>query len=190
MIEVSGRSFPVETVYIDPAEHGAADAVLITISTGGLDAMAHDLAIPERYGIYATVGDTAGPGGWWTSAATVTFTCDDATSGVATCSDPVVVDTETLSEQGLELGPEDDSAVPELRVDGEHIGARDPTARVDRRGRHRLENRVAEDFDGRQQRQPVGHGSRLGGLHGHPQAGRPGGQHSVARIFDNDALIR
>ena len=41
-----------------------ADAVLITISTGGLDMMEHDIAIPERYGIYATVGDTAGPGGW------------------------------------------------------------------------------------------------------------------------------
>lgn len=41
-----------------------ADAVIITISTGGLDAMAHDLAIPEKYGIFATVGDTTGPGGW------------------------------------------------------------------------------------------------------------------------------
>jgi alpha-galactosidase/6-phospho-beta-glucosidase family protein len=41
-----------------------ADYVIITISTGGLKAMAHDLAIPERYGIYHTVGDTAGPGGW------------------------------------------------------------------------------------------------------------------------------
>ena len=41
-----------------------ADFVIITISTGGLDAMAHDLAIPERYGIYHTVGDTSGPGGW------------------------------------------------------------------------------------------------------------------------------
>ncbi len=41
-----------------------ADFVLITISTGGLEAMAHDLAIPERYGIFHTVGDTAGPGGW------------------------------------------------------------------------------------------------------------------------------
>jgi alpha-galactosidase/6-phospho-beta-glucosidase family protein len=41
-----------------------ADFVLITISTGGLDAMAHDLAIPEEYGIYHTVGDTVGPGGW------------------------------------------------------------------------------------------------------------------------------
>jgi alpha-galactosidase len=37
---------------------------VITISTGGLDAMAHDLAIPEEYGIWHTVGDTSGPGGW------------------------------------------------------------------------------------------------------------------------------
>jgi len=41
-----------------------ADFVIITISTGGLPAMAHDLAIPEDYGIYHTVGDTVGPGGW------------------------------------------------------------------------------------------------------------------------------
>jgi len=41
-----------------------ADYVIITISTGGLRAMAHDLAIPEQYGIHHTVGDTAGPGGW------------------------------------------------------------------------------------------------------------------------------
>lgn len=41
-----------------------ADYIIITISTGGLDAMAHDLAIPEKFGIYHTVGDTSGPGGW------------------------------------------------------------------------------------------------------------------------------
>jgi alpha-galactosidase/6-phospho-beta-glucosidase family protein len=41
-----------------------ADAVLITISTGGLATMENDLLIPEKYGIRATVGDTAGPGGW------------------------------------------------------------------------------------------------------------------------------
>jgi len=45
-----------------------ADAVLITLSTGGLDAMECDIAIPEKYGILATVGDTAGPGGWARSA--------------------------------------------------------------------------------------------------------------------------
>ena len=41
-----------------------ADYFIITISTGGLNAMAEDLAIPEEYGIYHTVGDTSGPGGW------------------------------------------------------------------------------------------------------------------------------
>ena len=41
-----------------------ADGVIITISTGGLEAMACDIGIPEVYGIRATVGDTAGPGGW------------------------------------------------------------------------------------------------------------------------------
>ena len=40
-----------------------ADYVILTISTGGLDAMAHDLAIPWKYGIYQSVGDTVGPGG-------------------------------------------------------------------------------------------------------------------------------
>ena len=41
-----------------------ADFVIITISTGGLEMMRHDLEVPERYGIYHTVGDSAGPGGW------------------------------------------------------------------------------------------------------------------------------
>ena len=40
------------------------DGVIISVAVGGLEAMAHDLAIPEKYGIYATVGDTSGPGGW------------------------------------------------------------------------------------------------------------------------------
>lgn len=43
---------------------GGADFVLITISTGDLEAMEHDLTIPEDYRIYQTVGDTVGPGGW------------------------------------------------------------------------------------------------------------------------------
>jgi len=40
------------------------DFVIITISTGGLEAMRHDLEIPEKHRIYHTVGDTCGPGGW------------------------------------------------------------------------------------------------------------------------------
>ena len=40
-----------------------ADVVVVTITTGGLDTMALDLSIPEKYGIYQSVGDTVGPGG-------------------------------------------------------------------------------------------------------------------------------
>jgi alpha-galactosidase/6-phospho-beta-glucosidase family protein len=38
-----------------------ADYFTITISTGGLPAMAHDLALPEEYGIFHTAGDACGP---------------------------------------------------------------------------------------------------------------------------------
>lgn len=41
-----------------------ADFVIITISTGGLEMMEHDVSIPDKYGIFQTVGDSVGPGGW------------------------------------------------------------------------------------------------------------------------------
>ncbi len=41
-----------------------ADFIMITIASGRLPAMSHDLLIPEKYSIFQTVGDTAGPGGW------------------------------------------------------------------------------------------------------------------------------
>lgn len=40
-----------------------AEFVLVTITTGGLEAMRQDLEIPLKYGIYQSVGDTVGPGG-------------------------------------------------------------------------------------------------------------------------------
>ena len=40
-----------------------ADFVVVSISTGGFDAMRHDLELPERFGIRQSVGDTVGPGG-------------------------------------------------------------------------------------------------------------------------------
>jgi len=41
-----------------------AGYVMLAISTGGLEAMRHDLEIPARYGIMQPVGDTVGPGGF------------------------------------------------------------------------------------------------------------------------------
>lgn len=58
----AGYSFKT-TSSEDEAFYGV-DFIVIAISTGGLDMMAHDLKIPEKYGIYQTVGDTIGPGGW------------------------------------------------------------------------------------------------------------------------------
>ena len=41
-----------------------AEFVIVTITTGGLEAMRKDLDIPLKYGIYQSVGDTVGPGGF------------------------------------------------------------------------------------------------------------------------------
>lgn len=40
-----------------------ADAVILCISTGGLDAMEHDIEIPKQFGVFQPVGDSTGPGG-------------------------------------------------------------------------------------------------------------------------------
>jgi alpha-galactosidase len=40
-----------------------ADFVVVTISTGGFEAMAVDLDVPARHGILQSVGDSVGPGG-------------------------------------------------------------------------------------------------------------------------------
>ncbi len=63
IMEATGASFAVE---VNPDLLSAltgTDFVVVTITTGGLAAMRHDLEIPRRYGIVQTVGDTVGPGG-------------------------------------------------------------------------------------------------------------------------------
>jgi alpha-galactosidase len=59
-----GADLKIEgTTDLDSALRGA-DFVGLTISTGGQDADQKDMAIPYRYQIVQTVGDTTGPGGW------------------------------------------------------------------------------------------------------------------------------
>ncbi len=48
---------------LDAALPGA-DFVGLTISTGGDKASLLDIEIPKRYGVFQTVGDSVGPGGW------------------------------------------------------------------------------------------------------------------------------
>ena len=40
-----------------------ADCVVVSISTGGFEAMDKDYTIPEKFGVYHAVSDTTGPGG-------------------------------------------------------------------------------------------------------------------------------
>jgi alpha-galactosidase len=40
-----------------------ADYVVVTVAVGGLEARAHDIEIPARYGVGQCIGDTLGPGG-------------------------------------------------------------------------------------------------------------------------------
>jgi alpha-galactosidase len=57
------REFRLSATMNLPQALRGADYVILTITTGGLAAMAHDIEIPNRYGIYQPVGDTVGPGG-------------------------------------------------------------------------------------------------------------------------------
>jgi alpha-galactosidase/6-phospho-beta-glucosidase family protein len=69
LFEVKLREWEVNWAKTSPTDNPeqaleGADFVIIAISTGRLPAMKHDLEIPDKYGIYHTVGDTCGPGGW------------------------------------------------------------------------------------------------------------------------------
>ncbi len=63
LLEQSGRRWTLEASTERRKALRGADYVILTIAVGGLDAMEHDLAIPQRYGVYQSVGDTVGPGG-------------------------------------------------------------------------------------------------------------------------------
>lgn len=60
--DVKGRwNFETKTSLQEALE--GADFVMISILPGTFDDMAVDVHLPEKYGIYQSVGDTAGPGG-------------------------------------------------------------------------------------------------------------------------------
>ena len=62
MVQQRGQGRVERTLDLEAALRGA-DFVILTITTGGLEAMRHDVEIPEKYGVFQAVGDTVGPGG-------------------------------------------------------------------------------------------------------------------------------
>lgn len=69
---------------LDDALEGA-NFVVLTITTGGLEAMRYDLEIPLRYGIYHSVGDTVGPGGLSRAMRNIPVVVDIAKRMAAIC---------------------------------------------------------------------------------------------------------
>jgi alpha-galactosidase/6-phospho-beta-glucosidase family protein len=63
VVDRTASRFSIETTTDLERGLDGAEFVVVTITTGGLDTMALDLDIPEKYGIYQSVGDTVGPGG-------------------------------------------------------------------------------------------------------------------------------
>lgn len=101
-----GRNTTFISTDSEEKAYSGTEYVIITISTGGFDAMRNDIEIPEKYGILQTVGDTVGPGGWNRAlrnipvfaamAAAIEKHSDDAV--VINYSNPMAILTETLAE--------------------------------------------------------------------------------------------
>lgn len=62
MNNIASSKWKIHITTEDEALDGA-DCVVISISTGKFEAMEIDCTLPEKYGVYATVGDTVGPAG-------------------------------------------------------------------------------------------------------------------------------
>lgn len=58
-----GRDLQIEATTDRAEALRGADFVILCVAIGGLAAMRNDLAIPWRYGVAQSVGDTVGPGG-------------------------------------------------------------------------------------------------------------------------------
>jgi alpha-galactosidase/6-phospho-beta-glucosidase family protein len=79
-----------KTLRLEEALMGA-DFVVLSISTGGLDATALDLEIPARYGVVQTVGDTVGPGGLFRGLRNIPVVVEIARAMEEYCPDAVLL---------------------------------------------------------------------------------------------------
>ena len=79
-----------KTLQLEEALEGA-DFVVLSISTGGLEATAHDLEIPAKYGVVQTVGDTVGPGGHFRALRNIPVVVEIARSMERVCPDAVLL---------------------------------------------------------------------------------------------------
>jgi alpha-galactosidase/6-phospho-beta-glucosidase family protein len=79
-----------KTLRVEDALEGA-DFIVLSISTGGLDATALDLEIPAQYGVVQTVGDTVGPGGHFRALRNIPVVVEIARTMERLCPDAVLL---------------------------------------------------------------------------------------------------
>jgi alpha-galactosidase/6-phospho-beta-glucosidase family protein len=90
-IDRSNANLKLEkTLRLEEALEGA-DFVVLSISTGGLEATALDLEIPARHGIVQTVGDTVGPGGLFRGLRNIPVVVEIARAMEKSCPDAVLL---------------------------------------------------------------------------------------------------
>jgi len=68
-----------------------ADYVISTVRVGGLEAFAHDVEIPLKYGVDQCVGDTLGPGGIFYALRTIPVLLDVAKDMREVCPDALLL---------------------------------------------------------------------------------------------------
>jgi alpha-galactosidase len=68
-----------------------ADAVLVTILSGGVDVWQHDILIPKKYGIDTNVGDTRGPSGIFRALRTIPVMLEIARDMERYCPDATML---------------------------------------------------------------------------------------------------
>jgi alpha-galactosidase/6-phospho-beta-glucosidase family protein len=87
MMRAPGADFTVECSDDLQESLRGAEFVIVTITTGGLEAMRHDLDIPRKYGVFQSVGDTVGPGGLARALRNIPVLVDIARTMEAVCPD-------------------------------------------------------------------------------------------------------
>jgi alpha-galactosidase len=111
MIQDFNLDFRLEkTLSLAKALQGA-DFVILTITTGGLEAMRHDLEIPAKYGIRQSVGDTTGPGGLSRALRNIPIVAEIGRQVMDICpnalflnyTNPMTVLTRALAMQGVKV---------------------------------------------------------------------------------------
>ncbi|MBY5164014.1 PxKF domain-containing protein [Salsipaludibacter albus] len=119
-------------------DEGCVDQVLTTdqvttftctvTSAGGTSStsvtISRDATAPT---ISATVDPAANDDGWNNEAVTVTFACDDALSGIVSCTDPVVLATEGVDQSATGTAVDAAGNTAEVTVDDVDIDLTAPT---------------------------------------------------------------